>query len=146
MGGGRSKSGWSVALSRTEENYLRVIGTLEKSAGYARIRDIALEMRVKSPTATQMVQKLSQKGLADYKPREGIRLSGEGAGIAEKITMRYEVFLRLFKLIGIPDKIAFRDACAIEHQLHTETAQALRKFLERLEKNPDAMKIFAQAV
>lgn len=145
MDGSRRASGRSIALSRTEENYLRAIAALEKIAGYARIRDIASELRVKSPTATQMVQKLAEKGLAVYKPREGIKLSKEGKEIAEKLTMRYEVFLRLFRLIGIPDRIAFRDACAIEHYLHAETAQALRKFLEKLEKHPDAVKIFVQS-
>ncbi len=45
-----------TGLSRTEENYLRAIAGFEKRVGHARVRDISVELGVKSPTVTQMAQ------------------------------------------------------------------------------------------
>lgn len=127
-------------LSRTEENYLRAISELEGRLGHARMRDIALEMGVKSPTATQMVQKLAEMGLADYRRREGVRLTREGKKVARDIAFKYDTFLRFFKLVGVPRQIAFRDACLLEHYLHAETARRLRGFLDAVEQNPWLLK------
>jgi Mn-dependent DtxR family transcriptional regulator len=49
-------------LSRTTENYLRVISELIDKKGYARSNDISSILGVSAPSVTQMLQKLDLVG------------------------------------------------------------------------------------
>ena len=122
-------------LSRTAENYLRVIYELYEKKGYALSKEIAKNMCVKAPTVSEMTKKLAAAGLVVYNKNGPIILSAEGKQKGEAIKKRYEVFLKLFTIAGVEQKTAYMDACYLEHHLSEETVSKLVAFVDKLQKN-----------
>lgn len=84
-------------LSQTEENYLKAIYSLsfEKKKNVS-TNDIAKKLLTKPSSVTDMIKKLSDKKLINYKKYQGANLTSEGKDIAVKIIRKHrlwEVFL-----------------------------------------------------
>lgn len=120
-------------LTRISENYLRVIYQIIEKKGYARPKDIAATLGVSSASVTEMMQKLAKENLVNYEKHEAITLTSEGDKKAFAIMMRYNVFLKLFEMAGVPPQTAYVDACSLEHYLSEETVAKLIEFVEKLE-------------
>ena len=121
-------------LSRTAENYLRAIYDIIEKKKYVRVKDIAESLSVRPSTAVEMLEKLNEERLIIYEKRSGISLTEEGKKTASVINERYKIFLKLFELAGVPSKIAYKDACVLEHYISDETNTAMQILIERLEK------------
>ncbi len=133
-----------IGLVSTEamENYLEVIYLLAKRKRRVRISDISSALKVKAPTATEMVQKLADRGLVTYKPYErNIRLTVEGETEAVKVMRRHDILKRFLQLLGVSEEIAEEDACKIEHHIHHETMKRLSNFIEFIQKHPESPKL-----
>ncbi|MEW6528775.1 MAG: metal-dependent transcriptional regulator [Candidatus Micrarchaeota archaeon] len=116
-------------LTRKTEDYLEMILDLTDEKGYARTKDLAAKMKVKSPSVTEMLGKLSREGLVVYEKYGGTRLTSEGLSMAKKIKKRHEIFERFLKIIFVSDKVAGKDACIMEHHLDPETNRQLSRFV-----------------
>jgi DtxR family Mn-dependent transcriptional regulator len=127
-------------LSRRAENYLRAIYESIEKKGYVKVKDIATGLGVKAPTVIEMLEKLNTTELIVYEKRGGIVLSEEGRTVAVAINERYQIFLRLFELAGVPKQVAYKDACALEHYIHDETKKSILQLVERLEKAEKEMR------
>ena len=113
------------------EDYLKTIHNLSIKGGYARIRDISSTLRVKPPSVSQMVRKLSKLGYVEYERYGGVKLTSKGKNAAKGIKKRHELISEFFKCIGVPPKTADEDACKIEHHLHPKTMKQLVKFIKK---------------
>ena len=72
-------------LSQTEENYLKAIYSIGMATGKnASTNEIAHKLKTKASSVTDMVQKLSDKKLVDYKKYQGVSLTSEGKKMAVK--------------------------------------------------------------
>ncbi|WP_298365355.1 metal-dependent transcriptional regulator [uncultured Lutibacter sp.] len=84
-------------LSQTEENYIKTIYSIEIHLGKSvSTNKIAEKLKTKASSVTDMIQKLSEKKLVNYKKYQGASLTSEGKSIAVKIVRRHrlwEVFL-----------------------------------------------------
>lgn len=84
-------------LSQTEENYLKAIYSIEIQTGKSvSTNKIAERMLTKASSVTDMIKKLSEKGLIDYKKYQGSKLTSKGKKIAVTIIRKHrlwEVFL-----------------------------------------------------
>ena len=84
-------------LTQTEENYLKAIFSLSLEASKAvSTNAIAEQLATKASSVTDMVKKLSEKKLVDYKKYQGVSLTVLGREIAVKIIRKHrlwEVFL-----------------------------------------------------
>ena len=83
--------------SLSEENYLKAIFHLERKypAGVS-TNAIAEQMETKASSVTDMVRKLSEKGLVTYKKYQGVKLSVSGKKTAVSVIRKHrlwEVFL-----------------------------------------------------
>lgn len=83
--------------SQTVENYLKCIFSLEKEGKKGvSTNAIAERLETQAPSVTDMLKKLSAKGLVNYKKYQGASLTEEGRRIAVDIIRRHrlwEVFL-----------------------------------------------------
>ncbi|AGB03758.1 metal-dependent transcriptional regulator [Methanoregula formicica] len=134
------------ALSRKAEDYLEAILNVSFEKGYARTKDIARELCIQPPTVVEMVQKLDRMGMITYRKYDGVTLTPEGRKIAEVIRDRHVTLKSFLDLFLVPDSIATKDACMMEHELSPETLAQIRMFLSYLKDDPraaDAMKTFA---
>lgn len=126
------------ALSRKAEDYLEAILNASLGKGYARTKDIARELCIQPPSVVEMIQKLDRMGLITYRKYEGVTLTPEGRRIAEIIRDRHETLQSFLELFRIPEAIATKDACMMEHELSPETLEQIRLFFVFLTENPGA--------
>ena len=115
-----------------EENYLKAIFHLEQEfKREVSTNAIAEVMETKASSATDMVQKLADKGLLTYRKYKGARLSDEGEKIAIRVVRKHrlwEVFL-VEKLNFQWDEV-HHIAEQLEHVHSDELINRLDKFLD----------------
>ena len=84
-------------LSQSEENYLKAIYSLSvHSIKNASTNAIAKKLNTKASSVTDMIQKLSEKELVDYKKYKGTTLTKTGLEVSVEIIRKHrlwEVFL-----------------------------------------------------
>jgi DtxR family Mn-dependent transcriptional regulator len=115
---------------RTLEDYVELIYVLEADHSPVHTNDVALALQVNPASVTEMFQKLSDEGYLEYRRYAGVTLTDRGRKIAEKTLRRHDVLKEFLMLLGVEEQIANEDACRIEHVVHQETMQRLRKFVE----------------
>ncbi len=123
-------------LGKRAEDYLEAIYELCKERGYTRVKEIAKALSVKPATVSEMLEKLSKEGYIIYRKRLFIALTDRGKDVAKNVRERRETLVKFLKTLGVPQEIAERDACTIEHVLHTETVNQLKKFVRFIEESP----------
>ncbi|WP_316794604.1 metal-dependent transcriptional regulator [Pedobacter frigoris] len=83
--------------SFTEENYLKIIYHLSlNNEGNVQTNAIAERMQTKAASVTDMIKKLADKQLIDYKKYQGVKLTESGRSLAIDIVRKHrlwEVFL-----------------------------------------------------
>ncbi len=129
------------------EDYLEKIEQLISRKGYARVVDIAAELKISQASVTAMVQKLDAEGFVKYEKYRGMVLTSSGLEVARRIAHRHQLLTDFLRVIGVGDeKIIYDDVEGMEHHISPETFQAIETFTRYLEKNPGvAAKIAASA-
>ncbi len=122
--------------SRAVEDYLEAIYNIVQRKGYARTKDISLELEIRPPSVTEMLKKLSDKNLVKYERYSGVTLTKGGEKIAKSVKTRHDTIRTLLKIILVSEKTANRDACKMEHELSPETIEQLTKFVRFVETAP----------
>jgi len=83
--------------SFTEENYLKIIYHLSQhTAQSVQTNSIAERIQTKAASVTDMMRKLSEKNLVDYRKYQGVKLTEKGRSAAINIVRKHrlwEVFL-----------------------------------------------------
>jgi len=116
--------------SHNEDDYLKTIYYLTEGGSPARTQDIAGRLGVKPPSVTEMLQKLSEKDLLEYRPYYGARLTERGVRRAKKITRKHRIFETfLGSIVGVTPEQAHQQACDMEHSLSDEAEQTLCKMM-----------------
>jgi DtxR family Mn-dependent transcriptional regulator len=120
-----------MAISFTEENYLKVIHRLsEATSEDISTNAVAELMQTKAASVTDMLRKLADKGWVNYQKYQGVRLSAEGEKIALSIVRKH----RLWEVFLV-DKMGFNwdEVHEIAEQLeHIESDQLVNKLDEYL--------------
>ncbi len=120
-----------MAISFTEENYLKVIHRLsEATSEDISTNAVAELMQTKAASVTDMLRKLAEKGWVNYQKYQGVRLSAEGEKIALSIVRKH----RLWEVFLV-DKMGFNwdEVHEIAEQLeHIESDQLINKLDEYL--------------
>ncbi len=119
--------------SYTEENYLKAIYSLaQKSENKgASTNAIATALATKASSVTDMVKKLAEKKLVNYKKYQGVTLTEKGKSVAVNIIRKH----RLWEVFLV-DKLNFKwdevhdIAEQLEHIKSPELTQRLDQFLD----------------
>lgn len=79
--------------SFTEENYLKIIHTLSGKDGVeVSTSAIAESTATRAASVTDMLKKLSEKGLINYKKYQGVTLTGIGENLALKVIRKHRLW------------------------------------------------------
>lgn len=120
-----------MAISFTEENYLKVIHRLsEATQEDISTNAVAEQMQTKAASVTDMLRKLADKGWVNYQKYQGVRLSPTGEKIALSIVRKH----RLWELFLV-EKMGFNwdEVHDIAEQLeHIESDELVNKLDEYL--------------
>lgn len=122
--------------SSAVEDYLERILELINTKGYARVVDIATGLKISQASVTNMVQRLDAEGLLKYEKYRGLVLTSAGKALARDITRRHELLTDFLKLLGLDDKVIYRDVEGMEHHISPPTLRAIAALTERLKRRP----------
>lgn len=78
-------------LSRSEEDHIKAVHALS-AGGKAFTKDIAERLRTKASSVTDMLKRLSEKGLLHHEPYHGARLSMKGHRIALQLVRKHRLW------------------------------------------------------
>ncbi len=125
-------------FSLSEENYLKAIFHLETSykSGVS-TNALAEEMQTKASSVTDMVKRLSDKDLVNYKKYQGVKLSEAGKNAAIEVIRKHrlwEVFL--VEKLGFNWDEVHEVAEQLEHIKSEKLTNELDKFLEYPKRDP----------
>jgi len=132
-------------LSRKAEDYLEAIYNISLEKGYAKTKNVALELGISPPSVVEMFRKLDNMGFINYRRYEGVTLKPKGEEIAKIIKYRHETLKKFLILISVREEIADKDACIMEHELNSETIEQIKLFVDFLDSNfykPDTLALF----
>ena len=116
--------------NESAEDYLETILILSKKKPVVRSVDIATEMGFKKPSVSVAMKNLREKDQIKVSEEGYITLTESGREIAEMIYERHEMLSDWLIRLGVDPKIAFEDACAIEHCMSKETFEAVKKVIQ----------------
>jgi DtxR family Mn-dependent transcriptional regulator len=127
-GGGRA------VLTETLEDYLEIVYMLARRHAAVRVRDIARAKAVRMPTVVIALRRLRERGLVRYAAGDCAQLTPAGGARGRRLAERH-VFLQRFlqEVLGLPEAIAAKDACGLEHHLTPVTLERLAALVERLD-------------
>lgn len=121
------------------EDYLEQIHNLMESKGYARVVDIAGNLKVSQASVTNMIQRLHTEGYVIYERYRGLTMTSAGREIGRAIARRHEVLSRLLSAFGLDSKTVHEDVEGMEHHISRPTLEVLTLLMEELEGNPTLM-------
>ena len=122
---------------RTVEEYLDSVGALERLESPVKTSSLAQVLEVSPASVSEMLQRLSKKGLIEYAPYGGATLTEEGRQRVLELTRRHrlwEVFLNRYLGIGWED--VYQEACSLEHATSDFITERLAQFLDNPEVCP----------
>ena len=113
------------------EDYLEAIGMLRGDGEVVRVKQISQALRVKMPSVTAALRKLSGEGLVEHERYGYVKLTAEGDKVAKDVILRHETLRRfLGEILSIDSRTAWDDACKMEHVISRATLERLTMFLE----------------
>ncbi len=121
---------------KTMEEYIEIIHALEIREGRAATGRIAVEMKVKPSSATEMLRKLQNEGLLKYETYAGATLTDSGRKLALELKGKHKAIADFLEIIGVDRSIAERDACQMEHHVGQETMERLKRFVQFASLSP----------
>jgi len=131
-------------LTRVED-YLEAIYSLMQKKGYARAADIANLLHVKTPSVTNMLQRLDKLGLISYERYRGIALTNKGEKMARFTQQKHLTLIKFLRILGIEEHTAKLDAEGIEHHVHRTTVNQIKRFVHFVDKHPSWFNTFKKA-
>jgi DtxR family transcriptional regulator, Mn-dependent transcriptional regulator len=119
-----------MKITRSVEDYLEAMYSLEKEHGTIRVKDVAETLGVKPPSVVEAVKKLSKMNMVSYERYGTINLKDDGIKIAEDVVCRHHLLKDFLIMMGVDSEIAENDACSMEHVMDVSTINKLRKFVK----------------
>ena len=130
--------------SSAVEDYLERISELIKTKGYARVVDIAAELKISQASVTTMVQRLDAEGLVKYEKYRGMILTQAGEQVAARIAHRHALLSNFLGLLGLERPVVEHDVEGMEHHVSAETFAILEKLNRYLETHPEVLAAIKQ--
>ncbi len=123
-----------MAIHEAAENYLETIYMLRKKHGHCRSIDVATDLGYSKPTVSVAMRNLRASGHVLMDEAGELTLTPLGLEVAQKMYERHELIASFLISLGVPEEIAYRDACKIEHDLSPESFAAIKETLPKLTK------------
>lgn len=126
----------SILLTPTEKKYLLAV-YLTIDEGSTRLKRVSGFLKVKMPSAKQVLEELARKKLLNYVTRGPISLTKRGKEIAELEKERFDNLVSfLTHVLFLNKEKAWRGAWEVFFNMDDEVAQRLIDFMNFLSKCP----------
>jgi DtxR family Mn-dependent transcriptional regulator len=113
------------------EMYLKTIYEIDDEGRTPRVKAIADQLGVTMPSVSGAIETLQSMGLVEHSPYAAVKLTAKGKRAAREVKNRNIVLLRFLQdVLKLPEDIADRDACELEHIVSPMTLAHIEMFLE----------------
>ncbi len=120
-----------TSLSANMEDYMETIALLSQENRVVRVKDIAKSLKIKMPSVTAALGKLSEKGLIHYEKYGFVELTDEGRDVADRVYHRHTCLADFFRnVLRMDAGSADEEACRVEHHLSPESCRQIHKLVE----------------
>lgn len=110
------------------EDYLEKILMLKEERDYIRAIDLAQFMNFSKASVSVALKKLKAYGYVEVDEKTGyIELTNDGKEIAVSTYERHKIIAYSLIKLGVSEKVAYEDACAMEHIISDETFEKLKE-------------------
>lgn len=121
-------------MNEGPEEYLEALYKLTREGKPVRTSQLANFLGVSPASATQMLQKLAERGCVEYIPYHGSTLTENGEAKGAKMTRKHRLLETfLVSLLNVRKDKAHKEACELEHHLSDEAEEALCRILKHPE-------------
>ena len=121
-----------MSLLESGENYLETILVLTQRNGSVRSIDVANEMNFTKPSVSRAMSILKRENLIIMEADGRLVLTEEGLNKATALLERHTSLTRFInEVLGVPEEVAEKDACRIEHIISPETFNGIKRILEK---------------
>lgn len=110
----------------TAEDYVEAIADLIAEAGEARVVDLAKRLGVTHVSVNRTVVRLQKAGYVTSQPYRAIFLTEAGRRLAAACKRRHEIVVEFLRSLGVPRRVAEKDAEGIEHHVSPRTLAAFK--------------------
>jgi len=125
-------------LTHSMVHYLLTIHKLKESNGYARVTDIARELKLTKGSVSTAVNNLKRKELVLEDDSKFLSLSENGHREVHSIlTSRTLLYYFLRDFVGVTEEASHKDSCLMEHLLGDETREKLFQFMKKLQTHDE---------
>lgn len=133
-------------IDERSEQYLKTIGQMEEEGEKATTSSLARSLGVSMPSVTEMIQRLSAKGLVRHQRRGPVRLTKDGQRLASSLIRRHRLWEAfLVRFLGFSWDEVHEEACRLEHATSPGLGERLAGFLRDLDTCPHGHAIPARA-
>ncbi len=115
--------------NESAENYLETILTLSTRLPVVRSIDIVHELNYTKASVSIAMKNLRENGYITVTDKGYIKLTESGLEIAHMIFDRHTTLTSWLMGMGVPEDIASKDACRIEHVISKESIEAIKRSL-----------------
>lgn len=113
-------------LSRSTEDYLKVIYMLQELGGSAQTSAIAERLAIAPPSVTGMIKRLSDSGLLEHVPYRGVQLTRAGRRAALRMVRRHRILeTYLTSKLGYDWDSVHEEAERLEHAVSDELIERM---------------------
>jgi DtxR family Mn-dependent transcriptional regulator len=112
--------------SQSVQDFLKAVYTLQEDCERVSTNALADVLSISAPSVTDMVSRLSDVGLIDYRKYHGARLTEAGKQAAEQIIQRHKLIEEyLVSYLGFAADEAHQEAEQMEHAVSERFVNAL---------------------
>ena len=116
-----------MRLLESGEMYLETILILSQKMKLVRAIDVGEYMGYSKPSVSRALSNLREGGYVAVDSNGSLSLTESGLDIAAKIYERHQLLTDFLVQIGVPEEVAAKDACKMEHDISDETFNAIKK-------------------
>jgi DtxR family Mn-dependent transcriptional regulator len=127
----------TLNLSRTQQDYIKVIWNLNQIEEKAKMKVVADTLFVKPPTVLAMFRQLSRMELISYDKYQGAKLTAAGHEEAEQLIRKHrliETFLRT--VLKIEEPLLHDEAEKLEHVMSDQLIMKIDEYLNYPSTDP----------
>lgn len=118
-------------ITHSAAHHLLAIMELKETRGYARVTDVARELKITTGSASTNLKSLKARGLIVEDDNRFLSLSADGESLAKAVIKRKKIFEKfLLEVLKVSPEQAEIDACKTEHLISSETARKLEHFMK----------------
>lgn len=121
-------------IHESAQDYLEKILMLSKKNGQVISKDVASAMGVTKQSVSRAMKNLREDDYITIDSNGYITLTLKGLEEANHMLDRHNTITAFFKKIGVPEDLAIKDACKMEHDISEESFNAIKNLLEELDK------------